>query len=412
MLRPVNRNIFSLVPEVLGRRQNLSQSLIFKCFAFKLTASPDSRQVLFGRLGSSPHNFPGTQIAFYSRNSVDSRDSRNLVLPIDNSEDSEFTISWTLDHIYRRGDNIHLLHCIPLEGAIIKASSGAERSALLVDAPRQQDAETLRQKWDTLNALRERYAAKFVQRRVPKSDVVYDILQEKVPPVNVGLFEALELAPDGEEQPQEHGEPTGMIGEIILAKAEELDAAAVVMASHNKGPIREFLTGSITNFCIHHCAQPVVVLHNVPKPEQDARAVWMSGPRQLAVAVDDSKHSEDALQWTLGNVYREGDVLHVLHAVRGSGAPGETDSDGVSEKFDRMLQAAGVTRQIDIITGCSTESAKSLGLSIIERSRGIGASLLVMAGRAKNPVEEFFLGSVPGYVTHHCSDIPVAVLHP
>jgi len=370
MLRPVNRNIFSLVPEVLGRRQNLSQSLIFKCFAFKLTASPDSRQVLFGRLGSSPHNFPGTQIAFYSRNSVDSRDSRNLVLPIDNSEDSEFTISWTLDHIYRRGDNIHLLHCIPLEGAIIKASSGAERSALLVDAPRQQDAETLRQKWDTLNALRERYAAKFVQRRVPKSDVVYDILQEKVPPVNVGLFEALELAPDGEEQPQEHGEPTGMIGEIILAKAEELDAAAVVMASHNKGPIREFLTGSITNFCIHHCAQPVVVLHNVPKPEQDARAVWMSGPRQLAVAVDDSKHSEDALQWTLGNVYREGHCGAARRAGRHSKSVGEVREGAGGGKGERANVGKGTEAELHPILALQVTSCMSCTPSAGAARRG------------------------------------------
>ena len=37
--------------------------------------------------------------------------------------------------------------------------------------------------------------------------------------------------------------------------------------------------------------------------------------RKILVAVNASADSEDALQWTLQNLYRPGDVLHFLHVV-------------------------------------------------------------------------------------------------
>lgn len=37
--------------------------------------------------------------------------------------------------------------------------------------------------------------------------------------------------------------------------------------------------------------------------------------RKVLVAVDSSVESEDALRWTLHNMYRPGDVLHFLHVV-------------------------------------------------------------------------------------------------
>lgn len=52
-------------------------------------------------------------------------------------------------------------------------------------------------------------------------------------------------------------ETAGMVGDAIVLKAEEVDAAAVVMASHGKSSLAEFFLGSITNFCTHHCTQPV-----------------------------------------------------------------------------------------------------------------------------------------------------------
>ena len=60
-------------------------------------------------------------------------------------------------------------------------------------------------------------------------------------------------------------------------------------------------------------------------PELVADQEMMTSPRQQAgatgsgrkilVAVDSSAESEDALGWTLHNMYKPGDVLHFLHVV-------------------------------------------------------------------------------------------------
>jgi len=50
-----------------------------------------------------------------------------------------------------------------------------------------------------------------------------------------------------------------------------------------------------------------------PSPRTQAGAS-QSG-RKVLLAVDASAESEDALQWTLANMYRPGDVLHFLHIV-------------------------------------------------------------------------------------------------
>ena len=47
---------------------------------------------------------------------------------------------------------------------------------------------------------------------------------------------------------------TDSIGNVICRKAVEVDAAAVVMASHTRSKLTEFVLGSVTNYCT--CAPP------------------------------------------------------------------------------------------------------------------------------------------------------------
>jgi nucleotide-binding universal stress UspA family protein len=53
----------------------------------------------------------------------------------------------------------------------------------------------------------------------------------------------------------------GGIGDRICELAEELNAAAVVVGAHRKSMLAEFMMGSISNFLVHQCSKPVVVLH-------------------------------------------------------------------------------------------------------------------------------------------------------
>jgi nucleotide-binding universal stress UspA family protein len=47
---------------------------------------------------------------------------------------------------------------------------------------------------------------------------------------------------------------------VLCKKADELEAVAIVMASHNKGRMAEFFLGSVTNYCTHHSHRPVVIV--------------------------------------------------------------------------------------------------------------------------------------------------------
>lgn len=50
-------------------------------------------------------------------------------------------------------------------------------------------------------------------------------------------------------------------GSIVCKRAEQLNAAAVVMAKHNKGAMAEFFIGSVSNYCTHHSKAPVLIMH-------------------------------------------------------------------------------------------------------------------------------------------------------
>ncbi len=51
------------------------------------------------------------------------------------------------------------------------------------------------------------------------------------------------------------------IGQFVCRQAEQLGAAVVVMAAHNKGRQVKFIVGSVTRFCIKFCNKTVLVMH-------------------------------------------------------------------------------------------------------------------------------------------------------
>jgi nucleotide-binding universal stress UspA family protein len=51
------------------------------------------------------------------------------------------------------------------------------------------------------------------------------------------------------------------IGQHICHSGEQLRAAAVVMAAHNKGKAVKWLVGSTMQYCMHHCHQTLLCMH-------------------------------------------------------------------------------------------------------------------------------------------------------
>lgn len=53
---------------------------------------------------------------------------------------------------------------------------------------------------------------------------------------------------------------TESVGHVLCKKADELDAVAICMATHNKGRMAEFFLGSVTQYCTHHSKRPVIIV--------------------------------------------------------------------------------------------------------------------------------------------------------
>lgn len=51
------------------------------------------------------------------------------------------------------------------------------------------------------------------------------------------------------------------LGEEICAKADELEARAVVLLHHGKGMVKEMMFGSITSFATRNCKRPLLVYY-------------------------------------------------------------------------------------------------------------------------------------------------------
>ena len=188
--------------------------------------------------------------------------------------------------------------------------------------------------------------------------------------------------------------------------------------------------------------------------------------RKILVAVDASAESEDALQWTLQNMYRTGDVLHFLHVVPRQepattyGAPpvdflpqqNPKSSQKLAEQAlsfikERLLPMLGdmqpepVVHVVKVCAGalpntgswsvsmCTCNDASSfilnplflyllqsdtdtdsIGNVVCQRAEAHGVVAVVMAGRSKSNVGDFFMGSVTNFCTHHCKK-PVLVVH-
>eukprot|EP00193_Tetraselmis_chui_P013290 CAMPEP_0177782248 /NCGR_PEP_ID=MMETSP0491_2-20121128/18338_1 /TAXON_ID=63592 /ORGANISM="Tetraselmis chuii, Strain PLY429" /LENGTH=430 /DNA_ID=CAMNT_0019302479 /DNA_START=840 /DNA_END=2132 /DNA_ORIENTATION=- len=338
-------------------------------------------------------------------------DRRNIILPVDNSKDSDFAVSWALKHIYKAGDYLHLLYCIPSS----HTDTAFSETETVAHAERQQAAK---------EEVQKRFEDKLAQWNVPADDLVYDILEEQH--LSAGLFGVPDVDLEDAATRESDTETPNLTGDVIIKKAQECNAAAVVMASHNKGPIAEFFFGSITNYCAHNCPTPVVILHNLPHPTDDGHKAGEGEGRAIAVAVDDSALSEKSLQWTVDNVYRHGDTVHMMHVVPplaedvpvadGFGDSMENAQDGVSDKYKEILEAAHVPYKIDLVQEHFIDSIKAdavrLGTALVSKAEDLDASVLVMASHGKGDVEEFLLGSVTSFVTHNANDLPVVVLHP
>jgi nucleotide-binding universal stress UspA family protein len=60
--------------------------------------------------------------------------------------------------------------------------------------------------------------------------------------------------------PQQSETDSDSIGQVLVKKAQAEKAMALVVASHNKGKLKELFTGSVTKYVVANLRTPVVVV--------------------------------------------------------------------------------------------------------------------------------------------------------
>ena len=139
-------------------------------------------------------------------------------------QDSVAAFKWALHNLYRAGDALHILHVLPDTG-----SSPASGQLYYGAGDTEEEASQVLQQ-----------AGAFIQ-----SEFV-GLAATKGVEVNVVLVK---------DSKHKH------VGWAVCAKAEELDAAPLVLATHHKSYFAEMLLGSVSKFCAANCKQPVLLVH-------------------------------------------------------------------------------------------------------------------------------------------------------
>lgn len=154
--------------------------------------------------------------------------------------------------------------------------------------------------------------------------------------------------------------------------------------------------------------------------------------RRFLVPVDESQGSEKALAWALDNLFKEDDMVHLFHVVPTGqyqlvastdlGTEGLIDGDDaqaqakaedharefISARYSNQLLEKKVPFQVEIVR--FAQDSDSIGAIVCKRAEQLGASAVIMAKHNKGRLQEFFVGSVTSYCTHHCN-APVLVMH-
>ncbi|GAB4814133.1 hypothetical protein N2152v2_001179 [Parachlorella kessleri] len=143
-------------------------------------------------------------------------------------------LEWCLAHLYRLGDLIQLMHVVPTMSPDLVAATGSDYVPILLESDPQEDI-------DHVDAAR-----RFIKERAGDQMTAAGV------PFKVAI---VHFATDA-----------GSVGEAICNRASYLQvrlkcqADAVVMRKHQRGRLATLLLGSVTDYCLHHLKQPLILL--------------------------------------------------------------------------------------------------------------------------------------------------------
>jgi nucleotide-binding universal stress UspA family protein len=204
----------------------------------------------------------------------------------------------------------------------------------------------------------------------------------------------------------------------LLAEADAIDAAVVVIGSRGQGAVKSPLLGSVSSGLLHHTRRPVLV---VPPTATETPA----GP--ALIAFDGSDASRAAITaaarllavreavietvWIPYSRVAAGSVIGAPVAVA-SRAVDELDKTVAADATEaahegaRLAAAAGLEARAE-----TSEAAGPVWCSLRDSAEAHGAPLIVAGSRGRGPVASSVLGSVSSALVHDAR-LPVLVVPP
>ncbi|WIA16917.1 hypothetical protein OEZ85_013843 [Tetradesmus obliquus] len=165
--------------------------------------------------------------------------ARHIVVAVDDSDEGSWSVGWVVQHLWRQGDLLHVLHVVPALPAHMSYSLAPDGMMYSLPLPQLEEAQVEESHWRQL--LLERLGPMLSSQGVNfQLDVITDY----------------------------GSDPLQGVAAAVVATAERLNAAALVLCGHSKGTMAEWLLGSVSDFAAHHAAVPVVVLHGSQFAEQ------------------------------------------------------------------------------------------------------------------------------------------------
>ncbi|XP_021896788.1 universal stress protein A-like protein [Carica papaya] len=136
------------------------------------------------------------------RETGERRRGRDILIAVDHGPNSKHAFDWTLIHLCRLADTIHLVHAV-----------SSVKNQLL---------------YDTAQGLMEKLAVEAIQ---------------------VGMVRTVARIVEGDA------------GKVICKEAERVKPAAVVMGTRGRSLLQSVLQGSVSEYCFHNCkSAPVIIV--------------------------------------------------------------------------------------------------------------------------------------------------------
>ncbi|KAL1555571.1 Universal stress protein phos32 [Salvia divinorum] len=193
---------------------------------------------------------------------------RRIAIAVDLSEESAFAVKWAADNYIRPGDTVILLH-VRSTSVLYGADWGSSTPTSAGDGGNpftKSAASSPQQTEEEFDSLTAKKAGNLAQPLV-----------EAHVPVKIHIVKDHDMK------------------ERLCLEVERLGLSAVIMGSRGVGATskgqREGKLGSVSDYCVQHCACPVVVVRYKPEEDEDEE---MTGERERGEREDEAYEFHDA----------------------------------------------------------------------------------------------------------------------